>query len=260
MAKLVQRALSTRCASLTELCKIEEGLPATTSYRLFLANQNKAKISPWHHLEPGEPAFETLTQHSSFSFVCEISQGTDAKMEIDTKEMFNPIKQDTFKDGSLRGYPNQIFFNYGALPQTWENPELIDPVVGCVGDNDPLDVIELCGQPIAMGAVVPVRLLGALCLIDQGEVDWKILAVQTHHPSFDAIDDIDGVHRVYPKLVPSIREWLRSYKKIPNRFGYDEKALPKAHAWQVIQEAHAQYIRLRGDKEMVLRHGLWTPD
>ena len=33
----------------------------------------------------------------------------------------NPIKQDT-KKGKLRFYPYNINWNYGLLPQTWEDP------------------------------------------------------------------------------------------------------------------------------------------
>ena len=32
-----------------------------------------------------------------------------------------PIKQDT-KKGKLRNYPYNINWNYGLLPQTWEDP------------------------------------------------------------------------------------------------------------------------------------------
>lgn len=38
-----------------------------------------------------------------------------------------------------RGY----IWNYGAFPQTWENPEVLDEHTGCKGDNDPLDVLEI---------------------------------------------------------------------------------------------------------------------
>jgi inorganic pyrophosphatase len=48
-------------------------------------------------------------------------------------EPSTPIKQDT-KKGKLRFYPYNINWNYGMLPQTWEdpahkNPELDDVAV-----------------------------------------------------------------------------------------------------------------------------------
>ena len=56
-------------------------------------------------------------------------------MEIATGEPFNPIKQDV-KKGVLRHYPFESLVNYGALPQTWEDPKHISPETGCGGDND----------------------------------------------------------------------------------------------------------------------------
>lgn len=34
-------------------------------------------------------------------------------------------------------------WNYGAIPQTWEDPDHIDPNTNCRGDGDPIDVIEI---------------------------------------------------------------------------------------------------------------------
>ena len=34
-------------------------------------------------------------------------------------------------------------WNYGALPQTWENPHHEDESTGCKGDNDPVDCCEI---------------------------------------------------------------------------------------------------------------------
>ena len=65
-----------------------------------------------------------------YNMVVEVPRWTNAKMEIATKEKMNPIKQD-IKKGALRyvanvypqrGYP----WNYGCIPQTWENPKHID--------------------------------------------------------------------------------------------------------------------------------------
>lgn len=42
-------------------------------------------------------------------------------MELATTEANNPIKQD-MKKGKLRYYPYNINWNYGMLPQTWEDP------------------------------------------------------------------------------------------------------------------------------------------
>lgn len=78
-----------------------------------------------------------------------------AKMEVATKEASNPIAQD-IKKGKLRDYHGPIFWNYGCLPQTWEDPNIVHPVLKCKGDNDPVDVVEIGSKAIASGAVTKV--------------------------------------------------------------------------------------------------------
>lgn len=77
-------------------------------------------------------------------------------MEISTKEPHNPIAQDK-KNGKLRDYPGPIYWNYGALPQTWEDPHVTHPEVQCKGDNDPLDVVEIGSKALETGSVTEVR-------------------------------------------------------------------------------------------------------
>lgn len=68
----------------------------------------------------------------------------------------NPIKQDTTDDGQGRYYRyGSPPFNYGLLPQTWEDPALVTDGYG--GDNDPLDIMEVGSGPLPIGSVVKVR-------------------------------------------------------------------------------------------------------
>ena len=85
--------------------------------------------------------------------VVEVPRWSNAKIEIDTKSPLNPLKQDV-KKGKLRFVANCFphhgyIWNYGALPQTWENPHHEDQSTGCKGDNDPVDCCEIghrCGD------------------------------------------------------------------------------------------------------------------
>ncbi len=57
-----------------------------------------------------------------------------------------------------------------------------DEVRGFSGDNDPLDVVEI-GQGgrhelVGVGTVLAVKPVGALSMLDSGELDWKILAIR----------------------------------------------------------------------------------
>ena len=66
----------------------------------------------------------------------------------------------------LRHYGVEPMFNYGMIPQTWENCKLEDRETGCMGDNDPLDIVDLTNRDIQMMAMPRLKILGALCLID----------------------------------------------------------------------------------------------
>ena len=81
-----------------------------------------------------------------FHAVIEITRQTKAKMEICTTEAVSPIKQDLKKE--LRDYNMPIKWNYGAFPQTWEQPEHVwNGLEGHKGDNDPVDLVDHRRRP-----------------------------------------------------------------------------------------------------------------
>ena len=79
-------------------------------------------------------------------------------------------------------------------------------VGGAGGDNDPLDVVEIGSATIDMGAIVPVKALGALSMIDDGELDWKLICVRVDDPLAATLHDVDDVERLLPGTVSGIRE------------------------------------------------------
>ena len=119
-------------------------------FRAFLANDKGTIISPWHDVSLKPEGADT----DEFSAVYEIARNSTAKMEVATDEENNPIKQDTKKDKKtgekyLRHYMLNPCFNYGCMPQTWENSAHKDRETQAYGDNDPLDVVEISMSKIA---------------------------------------------------------------------------------------------------------------
>ncbi|VEU40573.1 unnamed protein product [Pseudo-nitzschia multistriata] len=230
-------ALSTALAAYGLETKGEAG---TESFRLGFTESDKA-ISPWHDIPlKGET-------EGTYNMVVEIPKMTKAKMEVATKEESNPIAQD-IKKGVLRDYHGPIFWNYGCLPQTWEDPNVEHPELKCFGDDDPIDVVEIGGSALAMGTVKEVKPLGVLAMIDDGELDWKVVAVAIDDPLAEEYNDIDDV----PAAVKDgIREWFRWYKtpddKPLNSFGFDEKFLDVAYTKEVIEETNAAWKKLKED-------------
>jgi inorganic pyrophosphatase len=148
------------------------GEVATESFRLAFTGEGESTISPWHDI-PLRSSSSASGGGGYYNAVIEIPKMTKAKMEVATKEPNNPIAQD-IKKGKLRDYHGPIFWNYGCLPQTWEDPNLEHSELKCFGDNDPIDVVEIGSRALAMGTVVEVKPLGVLAMIDDGELDWKV--------------------------------------------------------------------------------------
>lgn len=224
----------------------ERGTSNSTDYRLYIL-KDESPISPFHDI----PLYADR-ENKTVNMIVEIPRWTNAKMEISLKEALNPIKQDV-KNGKLRFVANCFphhgyIWNYGALPQTWENPEVVDKATGYKGDNDPIDVLEI-GQKVAKkGEVLQVKVLGALALIDEGETDWKIITIDVNDPTASELNDVTDIEKVYPGLMKATVEWFKIYKipdgKPENKFAFDGKAIAKNSAWDVIDEVHQHWKSL----------------
>ena len=210
----------------------EEGTRFEHGWKGFLQTANNVEASPWHDIDLVAPS----TGHV-FHYVNEIPKGTREKLEVNLTEAGNPIKQD-IKKGKLRLFTyGDIPFNYGCLPQTWEDPSSPDPQTGNKGDGDPLDVVLLTDRVVGIGEVLKVRVAGTLAMIDEGETDWKILAV------------IDGEDvAASAEVVDPIRHWFRYYKttdgKGENTFAFDGSLLGPDQALRVIEECANGYQHL----------------
>ena len=71
----------------------------------------------------------------------------------------------------------------------------LDNPLGAQGDNDPVDVVEIGCEQLVSGQVYKIKVLGAYAMIDEGELDWKIIAIRADDPMAQYLDDIDDVER-----------------------------------------------------------------
>lgn len=227
---------------------VERGTAHTADYRVYFKNSDGQIISPFHDI----PLVATHEGGTLYNMIVEIPRWTQAKMEIATKEPMNPIKQD-IKKGKLR-YVHNVYpyhgyiWNYGALPQTWENPSYKDPHTSANGDNDPIDVCEIGSATLRRGQVVPVKVLGVMALIDDGETDWKLIVIKADDPMASVLNDIEDVEMHMPGLMSSTHEWFKIYKipdgKPPNAFAFEGKAKGQEFAKEIISETHQQWKEL----------------
>ncbi|RDB28962.1 Inorganic pyrophosphatase [Hypsizygus marmoreus] len=222
------------------------GAANTLEHRVFI-EQNGSVVSSFHDI----PLFADQN-NGIFNMIVEVPRWTNAKMEISKEEAFNPIKQD-IKKGRLR-YVRNCFphhgyiWNYGAFPQTWEDPTQSHAETKAKGDNDPLDVCEIGEQVGYVGQVKQVKVLGIMALLDEGETDWKVIVVDVQDPLASKLNDIEDVERHLPGLIRATNEWFRIYKipdgKPENTFAFSGEAKNKKYATEIIHECHESWRRL----------------
>jgi len=105
---------------------------------------------------------------------------------------------------------------YGFIPQTWFE------------DNDPLDIMVMSYEPLEVGCIVKVRIIGVLVMEDEEGDDPKILSVPTSDPRFDGYNDLIDVH---PHKLREIQEFFEVYKRL------EPKKWVKFKTWKNAEEA-----------------------
>lgn len=222
---------------------IKNGSKYSTDYKVYITKDNKI-ISPWHDIDLFDGEFIQVFN--------EIPRFENAKFEMSKTNGFNYISQD-IKNCKPRfvqnvfphkGYP----WNYGAIPQTWEDPNEMDELCQAKGDNDPIDIIEIGSRSKKIGEVYKAKVLGCLALLDDGECDWKIVVIDATDEKADLVNDIEDVERVFPKLLCETRKWFKDYKipdgKKENAFALEGKYLGKEEAMKIIKKTHESYKRM----------------
>jgi len=222
------------------------GAPNTLDHRIYI-EKDGVPVSPFHDI----PLYAN-EQQTILNMVVEIPRWTNGKLEISKEELLNPIKQD-IKKGKLRFvrncFPHKGYlWNYGAFPQTWEDPNVIHPETKAKGDNDPLDVCEigeLVGYP---GQVKQVKILGVMALLDEEETDWKVIVIDVNDPLAPKLNDVEDVERHLPGLLRATNEWFRIYKipdgKPENQFAFTGECKNRKYATDIVRECAEAWEKL----------------
>jgi inorganic pyrophosphatase len=145
-----------------------------------------------HNLGAGEKAPEIVTA------VIEIPKGSQNKYEYDEKRGVFALDRVLY---SPMHYP----LDYGFIPGTRSE------------DGDHLDVMVIGSDPVFTGCVVDVRPVGLLEMVDSGEKDYKILAVQVQNPRLARIKDIKDVETWNGHLLKEIAHFMESYKHLEGK-------------------------------------------
>ncbi|VVT58973.1 uncharacterized protein SAPINGB_P006477 [Magnusiomyces paraingens] len=223
------------------------GTPNTLDYKVYI-EKDKKPISAFHDVPLYANAEKTI-----FNMIVEVPRWTNAIFEISKEEELNPILQDT-KKGKLRFvrncFPHHGYIhNYGAFPQTWEDPNSALQEIKAKGDNDPLDVCEI-GETVGYtGQVKQVKVLGVMALLDEGGgTDWKVIAIDINDPLAPKLHDIEDVERHLPGLLRATNEWFRIYKipddNLENHFAFSGECKNKKYAEEVVRECNEAWEKL----------------
>ncbi len=170
-------------------------------------------MNPWHDVTSGDQAPEVV------SAIIEIPANTRAKYELDKESGL--LKLDRVLYSSIY-YPA----NYGFIPRTF------------CDDQDPLDIVVLSQIEMQPLCLVDAKVIGAMRMLDQGEMDDKIIAVALNDMSVNHIDDVSEMPRHFFR---ELQNFFEDYKKLENRTVVVEDFEHKAVALEIVEQSIIDY-------------------
>jgi len=120
----------------------------------------------------------------------EIPLGSKNKYELDEKT--GRIRLDRVLYASMM-YPAE----YGIVEHT------------LAPDGDALDILVICSDATFPGCIVPARVLGYLDMVDNGQVDYKLIAVVDCDPRYNHYQKIGDLN---PFVLEEIANFFANYK------------------------------------------------
>lgn len=174
-------------------------------------------VHPWHEITPGENLPE------EFMAVIEIPMGSNVKYELDKQTGL--LRMDRVLYSAVH-YPA----NYGFIPQTFAD------------DDDPLDVLVLCQEPVYPRTLIRARAIGLMTMVDSGKKDHKIIAVAVDDPEYSSYRDLSElpVHRLN-----ILRRFFQDYKQLEALDVEVDEIEAAENAFPVIEAALQAYSELR---------------
>src|SRR5256884_1255678 len=174
-------------------------------------------LHAWHDVSPGDDL------PRDFQAVIEIPLGSNVKYELDKASGL--LKVDRIIHSAVF-YPA----NYGFIPQTYAE------------DNDPLDVLVLCQEPVQPLSLIKARAIGVMTMTDSGATDDKIIAVATNDPEFS---DYLEARDLPPHRFLVLKRFFSDYKQLEGKQVQVEEIRPAYAALTVIEKALARYQALK---------------
>ena len=116
--------------------------------------------------------------------------------------------------------------NYGFIPRTY------------AGDGDPLDVLVLCSETLDPMVEVDCYPIGVIRMIDDDEIDDKIIAIPFEDPNWNYYHDID---QLPPHHGNEIAHFFEIYKSLEHKYTATSDALTRSVAVKVLKDCIERY-------------------
>ena len=184
-------------------------------------------MNPWHDFP------EDRIHAEDFYVIIEIPKGSKKKYELDKETGLLRLDRILF---TATHYP----MNYGFVPRT-----LAD-------DGDPLDVLVLCSEILDPLTSVQCFPVGVVRMIDNKEIDEKIIAIPFRDPTYSGFRDVNTLPR---HIVEEVSHFFDVYKALEHSTTSVQETRSRDEAAKVIALSIDRYR----DKRAGSRGGAWTP-
>ncbi|TVQ23950.1 MAG: inorganic diphosphatase [Spirochaetaceae bacterium] len=173
-------------------------------------------MNPWHDIEPSR----VTPDH--FVAIIEIPKGSKKKYELDKETGL--IKLDRILFTSTH-YPS----NYGFIPKTFAD------------DNDPLDVLVLCSETLDPLTMVECYPIGAVKMVDNKEVDEKIIAIPFRDPVYSGYRDVSTLPQ---HILTEISHFFEVYKALEHSETSVKMIVDREQALEIIEGSLTRYRKM----------------
>ena len=176
---------------------------------LFIRKKKVRKMNIWKDIDTKR------VSPSEFVACIEISKGSKMKYELDKPTGMLVLDRVLY---TSTHYPQ----NYGFIPHTY------------AGDNDPLDVLVMCQEPIIPLCLVRCYPIGVIKMIDSDMADEKIISICADDPSLTCYKDINDLPQ---HILDEICHFFKVYKQLEGKKTSITKILGREEAEKIIKKS-----------------------